>query len=49
MLTRGSKHGDQKPDTFLWLNPPPDRPFETIQNVHFQKCLLVLYTHGDAI
>ena len=25
------------------------RPFETIQNFHFQKCPLVLYTHGDTI
>ena len=31
------------------INPPTDRPFETIQNFHFQKCLLVLYTHGDTI
>ena len=23
--------------------------FETIQNFHFQKCPLVLYTHGDTI
>ena len=25
------------------FNPPTDR--ETIQNLHFQKCPLVLYTH----
>ena len=31
------------------LNPPTDRPFETIQNFPFQKCPLVLYTHGDTI
>ena len=31
------------------FNPPTDRPFETIQNFHFQKCPLVLYTHGDTI
>ena len=31
------------------VNPPTDRPFETIQNLHFQKCPLVLYTHGDTI
>ena len=31
------------------INPPRDRPFETIQNFHFQKCPLVLYTHGDTI
>ena len=33
----------------LPFNPPTDRPFETIQNLHFQKCSLVLYTHGDTI
>ena len=33
----------------LYINPPTDRPFETIQNFHFQKCPLVLYTHGDTI
>ena len=32
-----------------YINPPTDRPFETIQNFHFQKCPLVLYTHGDTI
>ena len=31
------------------INPPTDRPFETIQNFHFKKCPLVLYTHGDTI
>ena len=31
------------------FNPPTDRPLETIQNFHFQKCPLVLYTHGDTI
>ena len=31
------------------INPPTDRPYETIQNLHFQKCPLVLYTHGDTI
>ena len=33
----------------IFLNPPTDRPFESIQNFHFQKCPLVLYTHGDTI
>ena len=33
----------------FFFNPPTDRPFETIQNFHFQKCPLVLYTHGDTI
>ena len=32
-----------------YINPPTDRPFETITNFHFQKCPLVLYTHGDTI
>ena len=32
-----------------WINPPADRPFQTIQNFHFQKCPLVLYTHGGTI
>ena len=31
------------------INPPTDRPFETIQNFHLQNCPLVLYTHGDTI
>ena len=35
--------------TFNNLNLPTDRPFETIQNFHFKKCPLVLYTHGDII
>ena len=32
-----------------YFNPPTNRPFKTIQNFHFQKCPLVLYTHGDTI
>ena len=35
--------------TIKWFNPPTDRPFETSQNFHFQKCPLVLCTHGDTI
>ena len=35
--------------TLTLFNPPTDRPFETIQNFHFQKCPLILYTHGDTI
>ena len=40
--------------TFIFLqttfiNPPTDRPFVTIQNFHFLKFPLVLYTHGDTI
>ena len=35
--------------TTVYFNPPTDRPFETIQNFYFQKCPLVLYTHGDTI
>ena len=33
------------------LNPPTctDRPFKTIKNADFQKCPLVLCTHGDTI
>ena len=31
------------------ISPLTDRPFETIQNFHFQKGPLVLYTHGDTI
>ena len=34
---------------YMYVNPPTDRPFKTIQNFHFQKRPLVLYTHGDTI
>ena len=37
------------PNVEMGINPPTDRPFETIQKSPFQKCPLVFYTHGDTI